>query len=97
MFINTPPALSLFLFLVVVLVGFVVLVMCAILTRRHQVSHVTDAFGHALSEQQLCSDSQILGMLQEAEAHYSSFTGAQLLLHNTHTHTLFRHTTLTHP
>lgn len=41
---------------------------------------MADAFGHALPEQQLGAESQVLGVLYEAETDHGALAGAQLLL-----------------
>lgn len=48
--------------------------------RGQQAGHVADALGHALSEQQLGAQPQVLGVLEEAEADHGALAGAELLL-----------------
>lgn len=58
-----------------------VLVLVLILRESgQQTSDVADAFGYALPEQQLGTESQVLGVLYETETDHGMLAGAQLLL-----------------
>lgn len=61
-----------------------VLVMVLVLRGRgQQTGDVANAFGHTLPEQQLGTESQVLGVLYEAETDHGMLAGAQVLLQQT--------------
>lgn len=57
-----------------------VLVLVVVLGGGQQAGHVADAFSDALPEKQLGAQSQVLGVLDEAEADHGALAGAQLVL-----------------
>lgn len=57
-----------------------VLVLVVVLGGGQQAGDVADAFGDALPEKQLGSQSQVLGVFDEAEANHGSLACTQLIL-----------------
>ena len=64
----------------VVPMGPLVLVLVLVVGGGKQAGHVTDALSHALSEEQLGSQAQVLRVLDEAEPDHRPLPRAQLLL-----------------
>lgn len=58
----------------------VVLILVVVLGWRQQAGDVADTFGDTLSEEQLGTQSQVLGVFDEAESNYGSLSGTQLVL-----------------
>lgn len=55
-------------------------VLVVVLGGGQEAVDVADAFGHPLSEEQLGTHTEVLRVLDEAEAHHSPFPCTQLLL-----------------
>lgn len=68
----------------------VVLILVVVLGRRQQAGDVADAFGDALSEEQLGAQPQVLGVFDEAESNHGSLSSSQLVLQPQNVMTLNR-------